>query len=202
MTEAERPKRKGRAPRELKDRPLTPQQILFVEAYLIDFNGKAAAIKAGYKPKAASAQASDLLTRPNIQAEFQKRFQKKLAKIELTEESVLNEIARLSFSDARKLLGPNGEPLPTQEIDDNTAACIAGLEVFEEYRGEGEERVFVGYTKKYKLSSKTEALQMAGRYLKLFTDKHEVESKGGVLCVPVTAQTPEEWAKTHQGANQ
>lgn len=197
-----RPKRKGRAPRELKDRPLTPQQLLFIEEYLLDFNGKCAAIRAGYSQKTAASIASFLLSKVNVQAEFQKRFQQKRESVGLTKENVLREIARLCFSDVRKLLGPNGEPLPTQEIDDHTAACIAGIEVLEEYRGEGEDREFVGYTKKYKLASKTEALQMAGRHLKLFTDKHEVESTGGILCVPVAAQSPEEWAKTHQGTGQ
>lgn len=182
----------------MKDRPLTPQQLLFVEEYLVDFNGKAAAIRAGYKPKAAAAQASDILTRPNIQAEFQKRFQQKRESIGLTRENVLREIARLSFADIRKLYREDGDLVPIHELDDDTAACVVGVEVFEEFDGEGKARVKIGETKKYKLASKTESLQMAGRHLKLFTDKHEVESTGGILCVPVAAQSMEEWAKTHK----
>ena len=186
----------------MRDRPLTPKTILFIEAYLIDFNGANAAIAAGYSKKTAASIASRLLRQVNVQAEFQKRFKRKTESLSLTKESVLNEIARLSFSDIRKLYREDGGLIPIHELDDDTAACVVGVEVFEEFDGEGRARFKTGETKKYKLASKTEALQMAGRHLKLFTDKHEVESKGGVLCVPVTAQTPEEWAKTHQGANQ
>lgn len=197
-----RPKRKGRAPRELKDRPLTPQQLLFIEEYLLDFNGKCAAIRAGYSQKTAASIASFLLSKVNVQAEFQKRFQQKRESVGLTKENVLREIARLSFADVRKLYKESGELTPIHELDDDTAACVVGVEVFEEFEGEGKARTKIGQTKKYKLASKTEALQMAGRHLKLFTDKHEVESVGGILCVPVAAQSPEEWAKTHQGTGQ
>lgn len=195
-----RPKRKGRAPRELKDRPLTPQQLLFIEEYLVDFNGKCAAIRAGYSKKTAASIASFLLSKVNVQAEFQKRFQQKRESVGLTKENVLREIARLSFADIRKLYKESGELTPVHELDDDTAACVVGIEVFEEFEGEGKARTKIGETKKYKLASKTEALQMAGRHLKLFTDKHEVESTGGILCVPVAPQSPEEWAKTHQGS--
>lgn len=43
-------------------KPLTPKQQRFVEEYLIDLNGKQAAIRAGYSPKAAEVQASRLLS--------------------------------------------------------------------------------------------------------------------------------------------
>jgi phage terminase small subunit len=47
---------------------LTPQQRSFVEAYCISFNGKKAAIEAGYSLKTARQQASRLLTSVNVQA--------------------------------------------------------------------------------------------------------------------------------------
>jgi phage terminase small subunit len=40
---------------------LTPKQARFVEEYIVDLNGKRAAIRAGYSPKTAEVQASRLL---------------------------------------------------------------------------------------------------------------------------------------------
>jgi phage terminase small subunit len=48
--------------------PLNERQRQFVREYIIDFNGTAAAIRAGYKKNSAKQQASELLTLPNIQA--------------------------------------------------------------------------------------------------------------------------------------
>ena len=39
---------------------LTPKQTLFVAEYLVDHNGKQAAIRAGYAPRSAEMQASRL----------------------------------------------------------------------------------------------------------------------------------------------
>jgi phage terminase small subunit len=47
---------------------LNPKQQRFVEEYLVDRNGTQAAIRAGYSPKTANVQASDLLAKPNIAA--------------------------------------------------------------------------------------------------------------------------------------
>lgn len=47
---------------------LTPKQALFVSEYLADFNGKAAAIRAGYSPKTAEQQASRLLRHVQVKA--------------------------------------------------------------------------------------------------------------------------------------
>lgn len=41
--------------------PLTQKQRLFVAEYLVDLNQKEAAIRAGYSPRTADAQASSLL---------------------------------------------------------------------------------------------------------------------------------------------
>ena len=45
-------------------------------------------------------------------------------------------------------------------------------------RGLGEDKEFVGYIKKYKLSDKLKALELLGRHLGMFKDK--VELSGGL----------------------
>lgn len=52
---------------------LTKKQQLFVENYLLSFNGTKAAIAAGYSPKTARIQASVMLAKPNIKEEVDKR---------------------------------------------------------------------------------------------------------------------------------
>ena len=47
-------------------RGLTPKQERFVQEYLVDLNGKQAAIRAGYSPNSAKQIASENLTKPDL----------------------------------------------------------------------------------------------------------------------------------------
>ena len=53
---------------EFKPKPLTPRQELFVAEYPVDWNGKQAAIRAGFSPRTARQIACRLLTYPHIAA--------------------------------------------------------------------------------------------------------------------------------------
>ena len=92
----------------------------------------------------------------------------------VTVERIIQEYARLGFFDPRKLFNDDGSPKGIQELDDDTAAVLAGLEVMEIYEGKGENREFVGYLKKYKMADKKGALDSMAKHLGMFVDKHEI----------------------------
>lgn len=144
---------------------LTIQQRLFVAEYLRDRNGTQAAIRAGYSPRTAQQQASDLLLKPLIREQIEAFVIKAEEKASLTVERTLREVARLAFFDPRKLLNPDGSPKPINELDDDTAACLAGMEIMEQFEGSGSDRVFVGHVKKYKIADKNAALEKAMKHL-------------------------------------
>ena len=91
----------------------------------------------------------------------------------LTEERVSLEVARLAFFDPRKMFTARGDPIPLSELDDDTAAAIAGLDVLESYEGSGEDRVLVGHIKKYKIADKNSALERAAKILGMFKKDNE-----------------------------
>jgi phage terminase small subunit len=78
--------------------PLTPRQQAFVREYLIDLNGTQAAIRAGYNPNNATVQASTLLTYPNIHAAVEKGRAQRLSRVNMTSDTVLQEISILANS--------------------------------------------------------------------------------------------------------
>ena len=55
-------------PKTTPDTPLPPRQQHFVAEYLVDQNGKAAAIRAGYSPRSAQVKASRMLDKPQVAA--------------------------------------------------------------------------------------------------------------------------------------
>jgi phage terminase small subunit len=83
---------------ESHDKKLTPKQILFIAEYLTDLNGTQAAIRAGYSPTSAKAQAYENLTKPHIQNEINRQLKAKiLGKDEILFR--LSEMARASMGD-------------------------------------------------------------------------------------------------------
>tara|TARA_R100000365_G_C2748380_1_gene79772 strand:+ start:5369 stop:5977 length:609 start_codon:yes stop_codon:yes gene_type:complete len=158
---------------------LTPKQQRFVEEYLVDLNAAAAARRAGYSAKTARQIGERLLTNVDIQEEVQALMQARQQRTEITADRVLRELASVAFFDPRKLFNPDGSPKPITELDDQTAAALAGIEVLEEFEGAGKDRVFVGYTKKYKVADKNTALTNAMRHLGMLRDKVEVTGKDG-----------------------
>ena len=88
---------------------------------------------------------------------------------------MIQEIARLAFLDIRKAFGEQGQLKAIHELDDDTAAAIAGIDIAE-LTNEGQS---IGLIKKVKLSDKRGALELLLKHLgagqpKSVTD-HEAE---------------------------
>ena len=86
---------------------LNPRQGLFVEHYLIDLNGKAAAMRAGYTPAAATVRAAKLLRQPAVRQQIAAAMAARAARAQtyveggITAERVIAEYACIAFADWR-----------------------------------------------------------------------------------------------------
>jgi phage terminase small subunit len=107
------------------------------------------------------------LSNAHIQAAVEAGRKRTAEKLEITHERVLGELAKIAFLDVRKAFNPDGSLKPIDELDDNTAAAIAGLEV----AAINDDGVTIGTLKKIKLADKISALEKLGRNLGLFNDK-------------------------------
>lgn len=157
------------------------QQERFVDEYMEDFNGKQAAIRAGYSARSAGPMASKLLTLPHIQAALKARRDKAAAKFELSRDAVLDEYAKLAFADPRNFFREDGTLKRVTELDDRTAAALAHFEVLEEFAGSGEDRMQVGYTTKVKWADKKAALDSICRVMGWNQDKLQHDASNPLL---------------------
>ncbi len=169
----------------IAEKKLTPKQRRFVDEYLIDLNATQAAIRAGYSPKTANEQGARLLANVSIAEAIREARDKRQQRTEITQDRVLQEYARLAFCDPRRLFNADGSPKPIEELDDDTAAALAGLEVREEFEGKGQERTLAGYTKKYKLANKLGALDSLAKHMGLFDAKEE-DSEDETIKIEIT----------------
>lgn len=155
---------------------LTAKQQRFVDEYLIDLNATQAAIRAGYSEKTARSISNENLTKPDIQAAIQKGMEARSGRVAITQDMVLRELAKIGFSDIRKVVrwgetqlrmaGGDDEGdamvpyhglalIDSAQIDDDTAGAIAEV-------SQGKEGL------KVKLHDKKGALVDIGRHLGMF----------------------------------
>lgn len=147
---------------------LTAKQEAFVHEYLIDLNATQAAIRAGYAPKWVASNIDKLLKNTETQNAIQAALKKRNEKLDITADMVLRELARVAFSDARRLYNDDGSLKTPNELDDDTAAALAGIDTFEEFDGRGENRRLIGHTKKIHRWDKVKSLELLGKHLGLF----------------------------------
>lgn len=83
---------------------LTPRQERFVQEYLIDLNGKQAAIRAGYSPKRAEVTASELLAERKVSEAVAAAQQKRAERLEINADAVVNELRTIAAADPRELV--------------------------------------------------------------------------------------------------
>lgn len=156
---------------------LTAKQQRFVDEYLIDLNATQAAIRAGYSKKTAQVQSARLLSNVMVSAEVARGMESRAARTGITQDMVLRELAKIGFSDIRKVVRwgetmvrmVDGEEecaedlvpyhglalIDSTEIDDDTAAAIAEV-------SQGRDGL------KVKLHDKKGALVDIGRHLGMF----------------------------------
>jgi phage terminase small subunit len=157
---------------------LTPKQSRFVAEYLANgMNATRAYKSAGYAKKDAAVSASKLLRNPKVAAFIAEKQEKRFQKLELTGDMVIAELRKMAFVDPRKFFASDGSLIPIHELDDDTAASIAGFEVNELFEGDGEQKHAFGLLKKIRQADKYKGLELLGKHMKLFTDVVEVDDK-------------------------
>lgn len=144
----------------------------FCRHYVASWDIGTAARAAGYKEQTGRMLACE----PDVAYRISELSEMLLKKQDITAERVMLELARVGFSDIRKIVGSDGRLLPLTELDDDIAASIAGVEV--EHRMEAEKDLATGETRftpvvttKIKKSDKVAALNILAKHFKLVGDE-------------------------------
>lgn len=186
---------------------LTDKQRRFVDEYLVDLNATQAAIRAGYSQKTAGQIGEQNLKKLEIAAAVQEAQAARAKRTEITQDMVLRELAKIGFSDIRKIVrwgktelrvadagDDEGEVteayhglalVSADDIDDDIAAAISEI-------SEGREGL------KVKLHDKKGALVDIGRHLGMFKDRVEHSGPNGGP-IPIADMTDEQLAAIAAG---
>jgi phage terminase small subunit len=82
---------------------LSPKMLAFCREFIVDNNGTNAAIRAGYSEHTADVQACDLLTRPKVRANIERRMAAAADAAQVDAALVLSELYLTATGDPREL---------------------------------------------------------------------------------------------------
>ena len=177
----------------MADKGLTPKQEKFCREYIKTGNASEA-YRLAYDAKNMAAitinkRASELLANSDIAGRIAEINQKAVEQCAMTIADWIKEVKRLSTVDPRKLSHKDGRPKMLHELDDDTAAAIASVEV-------GVDGI------KYKFWDKNAALEKVGKHLGAYERDNQQKSDpinalasavlGGIVGVSLNQDDDEE----------
>lgn len=184
----------------IKAGKLLPRERRFLREYMVDFNGTQAALRAGFTGKRPEVAASRMLAKPTVRAELQRRQDQIAARLEVTVERVLKEQAAIAFSDPRRMFNADGTLKPIHELDDASAAALAGIETEALFEGSGADRTHVGTLSKIKRWDKGKALEHLSKFLGIIKDQEPPAAVGPGLTVIVQTSAGQAAVQAAPGA--
>jgi phage terminase small subunit len=166
---------------------LTDKQARFVEEYLLDLNATQAAIRAGYSEKTARQVGAENLSKPAIAEAVAAAQLARSRRTEITQDRVLQELARIGFADIRQLFEWDEEAaafVPSRDLTEDQAAAISEIQA-ETTTTRDRAGTTVDTTVKLKLKTydKLGALEKIGKHLGMFVDRIEHSGELPALVV-------------------
>jgi phage terminase small subunit len=160
----------------IKRNGLTARQEAFVTEYCADNSITRAAIRAGYSVSNADSIGYQLLQKPRIAAEIERRKALQFRRADLTAARILEELRRLACFDPRSCFTEAGNLKPLHLLTDEQASAIASFEVVKRNLTAGDGAVDTVY--KVRFWDKTRALELLAKHFGLLVER--LESHGEI----------------------
>lgn len=168
-----------------KDKKLDFKRLRFAEEYIVDWNGKQAAIRAGYSPKTAESQASRLLRNVKVK-EYIEECKNKIEQLAgVSKLRAVKQLSKMAFADITQAFDEDGNLKQLSDIDDDVLICIEGIELMDIKE--------VGLLQKLKFTSRRGVIQDLAKMLGWNeADKLDHTTKGDKINL-----TPMQFVKTN-----
>jgi len=171
---------------------LNSKERIFVDEYLLHLNPERAAIAAGYSRSMARTKAyqwvSDGKRKPHVFSAVKAALDRRAKRIEIKQDSVLKELARVAFFDPRRLFDRDGNLIPLCDLPKDIAAAIVGLHTSEAPGNGGKTKSRIT---NIRFADKLKALDSLARHLGMYNDKVKHSFDEEALRAVLSALPPE-----------
>ncbi len=140
---------------------LAPRKRLFVDEWLKDFHLANAYLRAGYNPgskESTNSSAWSLMREPLVAKYKEERLQQLADEAGAKVHEVLRELVSIALVDPADMLGMDGKLLSLQEMPERVRRAISSVEM-------------TPLGPKYKMHDKLKALEMLGKYRRMWDKK-------------------------------
>ena len=157
---------------------LNQRQELFCREYIKDLNGTQAAIRAGYSEKTANRIASELLTKPDVQARVSELQSVRVEEVRIDANYVLKRLIEIDEMDVADILDDGGDFMPIRKWPKTWRTTLSGLDIAIINSGDTESII-----KKIKWPDKVKNLELLGKHIGVgaFTEKVDHTSSDGSM---------------------
>lgn len=162
----------GRVRRARKVRPRIDREAFAAAVVKHLGNRTKAAVEVGFSARTAYSAGSRLMRNPGVCRMVAAKAKKIVEDLDSSPERILKELMRIAYFDKRTIYAKDGSLLPIHQWPDAAAAAVAGLETEEIAAGKKRPAATV---RKVKIADKVRALELLGKYRKLFTDLSETK---------------------------
>jgi phage terminase small subunit len=182
---------------------LTDKQRLFVKHYILTRNATQSAIKAGYSERTARSIGQRLLTNVDIKKAIEKRFEKVEQPLDTSIDNLVKQLGKQAYADMRDFVEITERPYYKVDMEGNlildadNKAIIDGYESFIKMKPleeiDGTLITEIKQTKdgiQFKRTDPQKAIEMLGKYRKMFTEKVEHSGEGAPINVVFRANRP------------
>lgn len=160
---------------------LSPRQAEFLACYTECRDSGKAYVAAYRRTPGATptwqqrAEGTRVLSNPKVRRALATLYRRRQAVIEVSQDRLMLELARIAFFDIRKLYRPDGTLKPLSELDDDTAAALNSVDVV--YSEDGTE------LRKVKAHDKVAAGRTMSQVAGWNLTRTETTSPGGTFVV-------------------
>ena len=154
---------------------MTDRDLRFADEYLIDYDAKNAAIRAGYSPKTARNAAewihAEHPKKPALRAMIDEKLAELSRRAGVSAERVMRELARIAFVDIGDVVDveTGGVRSDARRAD---RVAIAAVRV---------KKGSAGVEREVRMCDKTRALELLGKRLGLFTENVQLTAAAPVI---------------------
>lgn len=154
---------------------LTARQRRFVDEYLVDLNATQAAIRAGYSARTADSIGLQLLRKTQVAEAIQAAMAKRQERTAIDAAYVVGKLREIAEMDVLDILQDDMSLKPVSQWPKIWRQYLTGFDLAEMFEGRGDDRSTVGILKKIRWPDKVKNLELLGRHLGIFTDRHQLE---------------------------
>ncbi len=159
---------------------LSEKHEQFCREFLVDGNAAQAYIRTGYEPKGAKQAAYRLLENPEIQSRIAELNKVVLDKLEVTNERIIAELAKIGFANATDFVNGGNTVLELKHMERDKTAAVSKIKTIVRESADGQ----VTTTTELGFWDKVEALTELAKIRNMFSEHQKYGAGIANLVIP------------------